>query len=144
MGHIYTNPFEGDKPQVIKSETPIAELDGEARWIHTEGDIKATAAERKAAKEAADQTSATDAAADRAEQERIAALPIHGGDTVKLNEAALALVLESPDATPDALDKATAWRGVVTGIVREDDTDVVSFEDDTPSAPIDELELVTA
>ena len=104
--------------------------------------VKQTAAEKKAEKAALE---AEKKAADE-EAKRIADLPIHVGETVKLNETALAAALEVPDATPEALDKATAWSGVVVEVRRdtETDTDVAVFDDETPPAPIDLLEVVPA
>jgi len=104
--------------------------------------VKQTAAEKKAEKAALE---AEKAAVD-AEAKRIAELPIHVGETVKLNETALAAAIDVPDATPEALDKATAWRGLVVEVRHDEetDTDVAVFDDETPLAPIDSLEVVPA
>ena len=104
--------------------------------------VKQTAAEKKADKAALE---AEKAAVDE-EAKRIAELPIHVGETVKLNETALAAALDVPDATPEALDKATAWRGLVVEVRRDEetDTDVAVFDDGTHLSIIDTLEVVPA
>jgi hypothetical protein len=104
--------------------------------------VKQTAAEKKADKAALE---AEKAAVDE-EAKRIAELPIHVGETVKLNETALAAALDVPDATPEALDKATAWRGLVVEVRRDEetDTDVAVFDDGTHLSIVDSLEVVTA
>lgn len=119
----------------------VKSLDDAARAVLTDHgftfeETKAPRASNKSAK-----TPAPDA-----EAERLAALPIHVGDSVKLNEATLAELLELPDATPEALDKATAWRGVVTEVSHDDETDadVAVFDDETPPAPIASLEVAPA
>jgi hypothetical protein len=98
--------------------------------------VKQTAAEKKKA----------DKAALEEEAQRIAELPIHVGETVKLNETALAAAIDVPDATPEALDKATAWRGLVVEVRRDEDTDtdVAVFDDGTHLSIIDTLEVVPA
>jgi hypothetical protein len=64
VGFIYTNSVETEKPQVIKSETVLEHLEGVARWVRTEGEVKQSAAEKKAEKEAAEaQAAAADALA---------------------------------------------------------------------------------
>jgi len=104
--------------------------------------VKQTAAEKKADKAALE----AEKAAVEEEAKRIAELPIHVGETVKLNETALAAAIDMPDATPEALDKATAWRGLVVEVRRDEETetDVAVFDDGTHLSIVDTLEVVPA
>ncbi|SDT22575.1 hypothetical protein [Microterricola viridarii] len=133
--HAYQSLEPG--AQIVISEDPREDLEALARWetipvadakaILKQRDAAAspkapakTAAEKKVQKIAADEEAA-----------RIAALPIHVGDTVGLTVEALALVATEPDVVAEVIEKAAAWRAVVTAVRRDDDTDedVAEFED---------------
>lgn len=124
MSHTYRSTIKGDNTTITVDET-IDQLAEPGNWEEV---AKVTAAEKKAAK---------------AEADRLAALPVHVGDTVKLNEAALASALEEPEATAEALDKATAWRGVVSGVRHDEEAeaDFAEFEGETPDVPVAALEV---
>lgn len=74
-----------------------------------------------------------------AEAERLAGLPVHVGETVKLNADAIAQVSTAEEAV-----KAEAWRGVIVEIHRDDSfDDVATFEDtENPPVPVVFLEPV--
>jgi len=138
MSHTYKSVA---KPtQTITVDESHDQLPDPFAWVEV---VKQTAAEKKKADKAALEAEKADL---DAEAERIAELPIHVGETVKLNEAALAAAIDVPDATPEALEEATAWRGLVVEVRRDEetDTDVAVFDDGTYHSIVDSLEVVPA
>jgi hypothetical protein len=132
MAHAYRSIQSG--AQIIISDEPRPDLEALARWVSIpvpETAPKLTAAEKKTAKAEAE-----------AEATRIAALAVHVGDSVKLTADALVLASEAPDSTPEIIEKATAWTGMVTGVRHDvdEDADVATF-DDEPAIPIEHLEV---
>jgi len=131
----------------VGKPTTIITVDESWEQLPNPGDwelvVKQTPAEKKKADKAALEA---EKAAVEEEAKRIAELPIHVGETVKLNETALAAALDVPDATPEALDKATAWRGLVVEVRHDEetDTDVAVFDDGTHLSIVDSLEVVPA
>jgi DeoR/GlpR family transcriptional regulator of sugar metabolism len=143
----YRSLEEGE--QIIISDEVREDLEELARWeTITVPEAKALL-KRQDAPSATPKTAAekkADKAAAEAETARIAALPVHAGDTVKLNEATLTLALEQEGATPEGIEKATAWRGVVAEVSHDEDADadLASFADETPAVPVEHLEVETA
>lgn len=142
--HAYQSLEPG--AQIVISDEPREDLEELARWEtipvdeaekilkHREKPTTPKAPVKTAAEKKADKIAA------EAEVARIAALPIHVGDTVGLTVEAIALVADAADATPEATETATAWRAVVTAVRRddEDDEDVAEFAEG-PACPIDSL-----
>lgn len=127
MSHTYRSV--DDPSHTITVDESHDQLPDPFAWEEV---AKLTAAEKKAI-----------AAAEKAEADRIAALPIHVGDVVKVTEEAIASFASHPGETPESIEAFTAWRGTVTEIRTDDGTDVAAFDGDIPVAPLDKLEIVS-